>query len=143
MYYDIIYFIVGRHIDNPLPWYIFLSPIFLGISGCITLLIIVANWQIFSKAGHHGWEAVIPFYNLYIFCIIVHGKENGWRIIWYFIPLVRYIFILASEYRLGKAFGMDTSFCILSIVFCPITRLILAFGDYPYHMPYHRFSNTK
>ena len=33
----------------------------------ILLIIIIAWWNIFEKAGQPGWKAIIPFYNVYIF----------------------------------------------------------------------------
>ena len=43
-----------------------------GIIGLlIALLMIVAMWKVFTKAGQPGWASIIPIYNLYIWCKIV------------------------------------------------------------------------
>ena len=43
-----------------------------GIIGLlIGLVIIVAMWKVFTKAGRPGWASIIPIYNLYIWCKIV------------------------------------------------------------------------
>ncbi|MBQ2659960.1 hypothetical protein IJF86_00840 [Candidatus Saccharibacteria bacterium] len=36
------------------------------ISLAVYVLIIIAEWKIFTKAGEKGWKSLIPFYNLYI-----------------------------------------------------------------------------
>lgn len=37
----------------------------------IAILVIVAMWKIFQKAGEPGWKAIIPFYNSYTMYKIV------------------------------------------------------------------------
>ena len=39
---------------------------------CIALLVLVliATWKIFVKAGEKGWKSLIPFYSVYIQCRI-------------------------------------------------------------------------
>ena len=36
------------------------------IAVLIALLLIVAMWKVFTKAGQPGWASIIPIYNLYI-----------------------------------------------------------------------------
>lgn len=43
-------------------------------------------WQLFEKAGKHGWQTLIPFYNLYIFLQII--KKPLW---WYLLLLVPFL----------------------------------------------------
>ena len=31
------------------------------------ILLVVAGWKIFEKAGEKGWKSLIPIYNTYIF----------------------------------------------------------------------------
>ena len=51
-----------------------------GIIGLlIALLVIVATWKVFTKAGQPGWASIIPIYNLYIWCKIV-GRPGWWII---------------------------------------------------------------
>ena len=36
----------------------------------VAIAITVASlWKIFTKAGKPGWAAIIPFYNLIVFCL--------------------------------------------------------------------------
>ncbi len=48
-----------------------------GIVGlAIILVIIIAMWKVFSKAGQPGWAIFIPIYNAYVLCKVA-GK-SGW-----------------------------------------------------------------
>ena len=102
--------------------------------GIIFLLVIIAWWKIFEKAGHSGWEAIIPFYNFYILLKIV-GKP-GWWLILLFIPLVNLVIIIWAYNMLSKSFGKDEAFTVglilLGFVFFPI----LGFGSAKYLGPY-------
>lgn len=42
------------------------------------ILLIVAWWKIFEKAGEKGWKAIIPIYNIYIMFKIVNMKNWFW-----------------------------------------------------------------
>lgn len=45
------------------------------------ILIIVANWKIFEKAGEPGWKSIIPIYNIYIMFRIVNMESWFWWIL--------------------------------------------------------------
>lgn len=45
------------------------------------ILIIIANWKIFEKAGEAGWKSIIPIYNIYIMFKIVNMKSWFWWVI--------------------------------------------------------------
>src|SRR5439155_10323147 len=65
------------------------SPISMIFGLLVALLLIVAMWKVFTKAGQPGWATIIPIYNLYIWCKIV-GRP-GWWIILLLIPFVNII----------------------------------------------------
>lgn len=44
------------------------------------VLVVIAGWKIFKKAGEKGWKALIPIYNIYIMFKIV-GMANWFWII--------------------------------------------------------------
>ncbi|WP_051630027.1 DUF5684 domain-containing protein [Lacrimispora aerotolerans] len=48
----------------------------------IGILLIVANWKIFTKAGQPGWATLIPVYNVYVMSQIAFGSAV------YFIALI-------------------------------------------------------
>ena len=102
-----------------------------GIIGLlIGLLIIVAMWKVFTKAGQPGWAAIIPIYNLYIWCKIV-GRP-WWWILLMLIPIVNFIVAIVLSIDLAKSFGKGAGFgiglALLGIIFWPI----LGFGSAQY-----------
>ncbi len=102
---------------------------------CIILLIvIIAWWKIFEKAGQPGWKAIIPLYNAYILLKIV-GKPDWWLLM-FFIPFVNFVFIIWTYNMLSKSFGKDEAFTVglvlLGFIFFPV----LGFGGATYLGPY-------
>ena len=45
------------------------------------ILLIIACWKIFEKAGEKGWKSLIPFYNIYIMYKIVDMKNWFWAVL--------------------------------------------------------------
>src|SRR6266550_4489149 len=102
-----------------------------GIIGLlVALLMIVAMWKVFVKAGQPGWASIIPIYNLYVWCKIV-GRP-GWWIILMLIPFVNIIVGIVLCIDMAKSFGKAAGFGIglvfLGIIFLPI----LGFGSAQY-----------
>ena len=102
-----------------------------GIIGLlIALLLIVAMWKVFTKAGQPGWASIIPIYNLYIWCKIV-GRP-WWWILLMLIPFVNFIVGIILCIDLPKSFGKGAGFgiglALLGIIFWPI----LGFGSAQY-----------
>lgn len=100
------------------------------IALAVAVLLIVANWKIFSKAGEPGWAAIIPFYNSYVMFKIAWG--NGILFLLQFIPIVGVIIGIICNFKLAKAFGKDGGFGVglwlLPVIFYPM----LAFGSAEY-----------
>jgi hypothetical protein len=109
------------------------SPVSLIISLLIALLIIVAMWKVFTKAGQPGWASIIPIYNLYIWCKIV-GRP-WWWILLMLIPFVNFIVAIILCIDTAKSFGKGAGFgiglALLGIIFWPI----LGFGGAQYQGP--------
>lgn len=99
-----------------------------GLIGLAVLVVmIVALWKIFEKAGKPGWASLIPFYNIYIMLELA-GKP-GWWLVLYLIPLVNLIMAIivtiAFAARFGKSGGFAAGMIFLPFIFYPL----LAFGD--------------
>ena len=96
----------------------------------VLVVMIVACWKVFTKAGQPGWASIIPFYNMYVMLTIV-GKP-GWWLLLFFIPLVNLVIGIIVTLELAKRFGKGGGFAVglilLPIVFLPI----LAFGSAAY-----------
>jgi hypothetical protein len=106
------------------------SPVPAIIGLLVALLMIVAMWKVFAKAGQPGWASIIPIYNLYIWCKIV-GRP-AWWIILMLIPFVNIIVGIVLCIDMAKSFGKGVGFGIglvfLGIIFLPI----LGFGSAQY-----------
>jgi hypothetical protein len=97
----------------------------------VVVLLIVAMWKVFAKAGQPGWAAIVPIYNAYILLKIA-GKP-GWWLVLMFIPLVNLIVAIIATAAVARKFGQGTGFVVgmilLPIVFYPI----LGFGSAQYN----------
>ena len=99
----------------------------------IAVVMIVAMWKLFEKAGKPGWGCLIPFYNNY--CLFDMAFGNGWLFLLMFLPIVNFIILIMLFFKLAKAFGKGIGFgfglLFLSIVFLPILGLGSAEYDGP------------
>jgi len=99
----------------------------------IAVIVIIAEWRIYEKAGKPGWAVLIPFYNIIVLLEIV-GKPIWW-IFLFLIPFVNIVFGIWITNLLSKSFGKDEAFTVglilLGFVFYPI----LGFGDAKYQGP--------
>jgi hypothetical protein len=109
------------------------NPVVTIIWLAIVVLVIAAQWAIFTKAGKPGWAAIIPIYNTIVLLQIV-GRPVWW-IILLLIPIVNIIVGIIVLNDLSKSFGKGVGFTLglifLSIIFYPI----LGFGSARYVGP--------
>ncbi len=99
----------------------------------VMILVIVALWKIFEKAGKPGWAAIIPIYNIIVLLEIV-GKPLWW-IILFLIPFVNIIFGIWVTNLLSKSFGKNEGFTVGLILLPFIFYPILGFGSAKYEGP--------
>lgn len=87
-------------------------------------------WAVFSKAGHAGWKAIIPIYNLYVMLQI--GEQEWWWLLLLIVPVVNLYAVYKIHAGVAQSFGRGIGFAVglafIGIVFFPI----LGFGDYQY-----------
>ena len=122
----------------------------LGIGLVFYILLVIANWKIFTKAGEAGWKSLIPIYNEYILCRII--GINFWiyclglplalgilsaipalaQVMSYISGLYSLFFLIYSSIKLADAFKKGTGFKVGLILLPGIFHLILAFGDSKY-----------
>ena len=116
-----------------------------------TILLIIAEWKILTKAGEKGWKSLIPIYNTYIFFKI--AKMNvGWFVAFLVSMVLAVVFAsiaslqwlaligiiiaivvgIAFNLKLADAFGKGTGFKIGLILLPNIFTLILGFGSSEY-----------
>lgn len=99
----------------------------------ILILMIIAMWKVFSKAGQPGWAAIIPIYNAYIL-LKVAGKP-GWWLVLFFIPLVNLVIGIMATHGLSTQFGKGAGYTIGLILLPFIFLPMLAFGSATYTPP--------
>ena len=50
---------------------------FILVIFAICIVMIIAEWKLFKKAGQPGWAAIVPFYNAYVLTKITWGGMAG------------------------------------------------------------------
>lgn len=107
---------------------------YFGFMTVIYVLLIIAMWKIFTKAGKPGWASIVPIYNVIVMFQII--GLNPWLLLLYLIPVVNFVvaivFSIMQASRLSKAFGKGTGFALGLFFLNPIFLLILGFGDSKY-----------
>jgi signal peptidase I len=78
--------------------YMLLSIIFFVLSAA-------GLWRIFEKAGRSGWEAIVPFYNFYIWLKIIN--KPLWWYIFILFPYINVFTILLMVVETLKCFRKD------------------------------------
>lgn len=97
------------------------------------ILLVIAEWKLFVKAGRKGWKSIIPIYNFYVLTEI--SGYPGWYFLLCLIPGVgTIIWRIMVSLKLAPAFGKETSFAIGLILLGPIFEMILAFGPAQYNL---------
>lgn len=137
----------------------FLATFYITFLFAFVVIMIVALWKIFTKAGEKGWKSLIPLYNGYVLVTKIARKSAAyfWTPImgFIFIPLIvaivgnngsknigiALVFIMIAFYiglfviaillciAISKNFGHSAGFAIGLILLPLIFSLILAFGD--------------
>ena len=119
------------------------------------VLLIIAMWKIFSKAGESGWKSLIPIYNVYIYFKIAGMKKYFWILVCSSIivaiiqsilgkeaavseiassifGIISCVFSIMHCFKLSKSFGKGIGYT-LGLIFLPtIFTLILGFGSAEY-----------
>lgn len=94
------------------------------------VLVIIAEWKIFKKAGKEGWKALIPIYNAYTLLQILNMEPMLCFLT--IIPGANFMLGIVMCVKLAKSFGKSTGFAVGLILLEPIFEMILAFGDAKY-----------
>lgn len=129
------------------------GPIFITVLIAFYVLLVIANWRIFTKANEAGWKSLIPIYNSYILykiswsplyfllIIILSIIVTVMTFVSGALPVIIIGFILYAViaviqilaiYKLAKAYGHGIGFTIGLIVLNPVFMLILGFGKSKY-----------
>lgn len=106
----------------------------------LAVLLVIALWRIFTKAGEKGWKAIVPVLNL-ITEYKISGMSPYFLLIYigFFIPFVNFfagiamfVITIIQIVKLGEAFGKSTGFKVGMVLLSPIFFLILGLGNSTY-----------
>lgn len=120
------------------------------------ILQIIANWNIFTKAGEAGWKSPIPIYGDYVSYKIAWQTSYFWlsfilgivasyvssanlnesiflTVIATLLRIVIAVINIMYCIKLSRAFGHGIGFAIGLILLQPIFLLILGFGSDQYY----------
>ena len=93
----------------------------------VSILMIIAMWRIFTKAGKPGWASLVPIYNMVVMMQIVGRPE--WQVVLMFLPFAHIYISIVLPLDLAKSFGKTTGFGVLMIFFPAIMYPILALAQ--------------
>lgn len=97
----------------------------------IYVLLAVALWRVFSKAGWPGILALIPIVN--VFVLVKIAGMSAWLGLLYLVPVVNLIFAIVVAFRLGARFGKGGAFSFFLLWLLPIIGwFVLGFGSATY-----------
>ena len=95
------------------------------------ILYLTARWRIFRKMGRKGWEAIVPYYNVYVLFKVLYG--NGWQMLLLLIPFYNIYVAFKLNFDLAYAFGKGGGFGLGLTFLSMIFSCILAFGKASFH----------
>ncbi|MFJ4253434.1 DUF5684 domain-containing protein [Microbacterium sp. NPDC090003] len=113
----------------------FVSAFFSGTTSVIGIvfyvLLAIAWWKVFTKAGYPGILALIPIVNA-IFLLRIAGM-SGWWVLLYLVPIANVILAIVVAVKVGDRFGKGGVFSFFLLFLIPfIGYFILGFGDSRY-----------
>ncbi|WP_223203542.1 DUF5684 domain-containing protein [Cellulomonas soli] len=96
------------------------------------VLILIAGWKLYVKAGESGWVAIVPVLNTFGLLKIV--KRPLWWFLMLLIPIVNVVVLVIVLSDLSKAFGRGVGMTLLLLFLTPIGYLVLGFGQAQYQL---------
>ena len=97
----------------------------------IYVIVVVALWRVFAKAGGPGILAIIPIVNMFI--LVKIAGYSAWLGLLYFIPIANVVLAIIVAIKVGERFGKGGAFSFFLLFLFPfIGYLILGFGDARY-----------
>lgn len=96
----------------------------------VAVILIVANWKLFTKAGKPGWAILIPIYNVIVYLQIV--DKPVWWIVLFFIPIVNIVIAIIVLLAFVQKFGQPAWHVILALFLGVIYFPYLAFSKAEY-----------
>ena len=70
------------------------------VSMVLAVILIIAMWKIYTKAGEPGWAAIVPIYNIFVLLKVV-GRP-GWWLLLLFVPFVNFVVLIIVQIDLAE-----------------------------------------
>jgi hypothetical protein len=99
----------------------------------LAVVLLIAMWKIFTKAGKPGWAAIVPIYNIIVLLEVV-GRPVWW-IVLLLVPFVNIVIGFMLSFDLAKSFGKGAGYALGLIVLPYLFYPMLAFGSSTYVGP--------
>lgn len=96
----------------------------------VAIILIAANWKLFTKAGKPGWAVLIPIYNVIVYLQIV--DKPVWWIVLFFIPIVNFVITIIVLLAFVQKFGKPGWHVVLALFLGVIYFPYLAFSSAEY-----------
>ena len=102
------------------------------------VLLIVALYKLFEKAGVEGWKAIIPLYNMYVLTVEVAKIDVIWFALLFasIIPIVGWVIAIVASlnicYSTVRRFTSERDLHIVATILFGIFVIIFAFCKYDY-----------
>lgn len=98
------------------------------------VLLAVAMWRVFSKAGYLGILAFIPVVNWFI-QVKIAGFSAWWGLL-VLVPIVNIVFSIIVAVRIGRGFGHGAFFSFLLLwLIAPVGCFIIGLSSDRYTRP--------
>lgn len=92
----------------------------------LSVVLIIALWKIYTKAGKPGWAAIVPIYN---FIVLIQITELPmWYILLFFVPFGNIYAMFKIYIELAHKFGKSTGFGVATVFFSIVCLPILGFS---------------
>lgn len=95
----------------------------------LAVIVIIAQWKVFKKAGKPGWASIIPVYNTWVLFEIT--GYPSWMALLLLVPianLIAVVYGIMASYKLAKLFGKSDLFAFCNVLFPVVTYPVLGFG---------------
>ncbi len=94
------------------------------------VLFVIGLWRMLTKAGLHGWGALIPLYNAYL--LVKLAGWRGWSLLLFIVPVVNLVAYVVLCRDLGRAYGTGLLFKICLVLFLPVAIFVLGVGRWQF-----------
>ncbi|GAA1700356.1 hypothetical protein GCM10009808_17470 [Microbacterium sediminicola] len=95
------------------------------------VIVVIALWRVFSKAGYPGVLAIIPIVNMFV--LVKVGGMSAWWGLLYFVPIANFVLSIVVAIKVGRNFGHGGAFSFFLLwLFSVVGYFIIGYGSSKY-----------